>query len=216
MQDRQSPAGKKVIYIQLRRNFRNNVVESHGRAIPFNHENTSRMALDEKEAYDCLQQIEDPLCDQRISCRVQKTNLSIFQCQNVTSIICPYRVKTKPIVVFVLCCLPSIFTFFNQSFYRYNEVCKPGYNFGISGGQRGTGHFTQVVWKASTMLGYGKAEGRRRRMQCTYVVGRYKPQGNFDTGNQDYEKNVLQGSFQRSYCNTISNNPFWDTDVKVL
>lgn len=54
VQDMQSLAGEKVIYIHLGRHFRNNVVESHGRPIPFSHENTSRMALNEKEAYDFL------------------------------------------------------------------------------------------------------------------------------------------------------------------
>lgn len=94
----------------------------------------------------------------------------------------------------------------------YNEVCRPGYNFDRSGYQSGTGHFTQVVWRDSTVLGIGKADSTRNGMKCTYIVGRYKPQGNFDTGNDDYRLNVKKGSFQRSYCNTI-NNPsggFWD------
>ena len=82
-------------------------------------------------------------------------------------------------------------------------MCNPGYDFQISGHQGGAGHFTQVVWKASTVLGIGKADVQRNGMKCTYIVGRYKPLGNFNTGNNDYQKNVLKGSFQKSYCNTI-------------
>ena len=61
-----------------------------------------------------------------------------------------------------------------------------------------------MVWKASTVLGIGKADIQKGRMKCTYIVGRYKPQGNFDTGNNDYQKNVLKGSFQKSYCETVA------------
>ena len=38
---------------------------------------------------------------------------------------------------------------------------------------KGTGHFTQIVWKSSTKLGMGVA-GK-------YVVGRYKEAGNCDS-----------------------------------
>ena len=55
----------------------------------------------------------------------------------------------------------------------YSEVEK--YNFKKGGWQGGTGHFTQVVWKASTELGVGRAESSDG---CTYVVGRYRPAGN--------------------------------------
>ena len=99
---------------------------------------------------------------------------------------------------------------------RYNEVCKPGYHFGRPGSQGGAGHFTQVVWKASTKLGIGKADIQENGMKCTYIVGRYKPQGNFDTGNNDYQNNVLKGSFQSSYCDSLSRNaPFWDKKDKL-
>lgn len=94
----------------------------------------------------------------------------------------------------------------------YNEVCKP-YVFGRPNYQSGTGHFTQVVWKASTKLGIGKADIERSGMKCTYIVGRYKPPGNFNTGNNDYQKNVLEGSFDQSYCETISNSPSWDQNL---
>ena len=63
----------------------------------------------------------------------------------------------------------------------------PGYDFNNPGwnANPGTGHFTQVVWKASTQLGIGKAE----KNGCIYVVGRYSPAGNM--GGQ-YKSNVLK------------------------
>ena len=94
-------------------------------------------------------------------------------------------------------------------------MCSPGYDFERSGYQSGTGHFTQVVWTASAVLGIGKADVERDGMKCTYIVGRYKPLGNFDTGNNDYQKNVFKGSFQKSYCDTLKKNPFWDQKVNV-
>ena len=83
---------------------------------------------------------------------------------------------------------------------RYNEICVPGYTFG-SEGSGGAGHFTQVVWKASKELGIGKAESDEGGMKCTYIVGRYNPAGNMIS---DFAKNVLKGSFDQSYCNTIT------------
>lgn len=51
-----------------------------------------------------------------------------------------------------------------------------------------TGHFTQVVWKASESLGIGFARGRYQGFDdCLFVVGRYKPAGN----SGDYAGNVL-------------------------
>jgi len=43
--------------------------------------------------------------------------------------------------------------------------------------QQGTGHFTQVVWRASTELGIAKAKGVKEG--GTYVVAVYNPAGNF-------------------------------------
>jgi uncharacterized protein YkwD len=42
--------------------------------------------------------------------------------------------------------------------------------------QRGTGHFTQVVWKDTKELGIAKATGKSGG---TYVVANYNPSGNF-------------------------------------
>lgn len=62
----------------------------------------------------------------------------------------------------------------------------------------GAGHFTQVVWKGSTQLGIGKADGMKGNMKCTFIVGRYKPAGNF-IGR--FKNNVLPGKFNRdAYC----------------
>ena len=72
-------------------------------------------------------------------------------------------------------------------FPRYNEI--KDYNFKDPTKSTGvTGHFTQVVWKASTKLGIGKATGTNDGMTCDYVVARYAPAGNM---GGDYEANVL-------------------------
>ncbi|XP_048578797.1 protein PRY1-like isoform X2 [Nematostella vectensis] len=83
----------------------------------------------------------------------------------------------------------------------YNEVCNPGYTFGGKK-ERGTGHFTQVVWKTSTELGFGSASAEQGGMKCTYYVGRYKEAGNQPV---DYDKYVEKGSFDKqSYCPKVS------------
>ena len=71
--------------------------------------------------------------------------------------------------------------------YKYEEMTNPGYDFDNPGwnAKPGTGHFTQVVWKASTQLGIGKEE----KNGCIYVVGRYSPAGNI---MGDFESNVLK------------------------
>ena len=101
-------------------------------------------------------------------------------------------------------------------FSRYNEVCDPGYNFGGASFSGGTGHFTQVVWKGSTVLGIGRAEGTMRGMKCAYIVGRYKPAGNM---MGDFAKNVVKGSFDKgSYCASIprKNRWFFDKNGKAV
>ena len=64
----------------------------------------------------------------------------------------------------------------------------------------GTGHFTQVVWKGSTELGIGKATGKKGTMYCTYIVGRYRPAGNFQG---KFKENVLKGSFEKGMCSKL-------------
>jgi len=97
-------------------------------------------------------------------------------------------------------------------YFRYNEVCSPGYKFYAGSRNRGTGHFTQVVWKESTVLGIGRAESVENGMKCAYIVGRYKPAGNFIG---EYRQNVPKGSFDaNTYCATIDKNGF-DQGVNI-
>ncbi|XP_061165116.1 Golgi-associated plant pathogenesis-related protein 1-like [Saccostrea echinata] len=52
--------------------------------------------------------------------------------------------------------------------------------------QPGTGHFTQVVWKGTTEVGFGKAKSADG---CTvFVCGSYRPPGNM---LGDFENNVF-------------------------
>ena len=53
----------------------------------------------------------------------------------------------------------------------------------------------QVIWKGSTELGIGKAEGKKNGRRYTYIVARYRPAISFDTLN-----NVFKGKFNPSYC----------------
>ena len=59
-----------------------------------------------------------------------------------------------------------------------------GDNLNVSNRLKFAGHFTQVVWKASIILGVGKATSASGRR---YVVARYKPRGNMWRG---YKTNV--------------------------
>ena len=85
--------------------------------------------------------------------------------------------------------------------FRYKEVCKPGYPFDGSV-KRGTGHFTQIVWKESTEFGIGRATGKSKEGKfCTYIVGRYRPPGNF---RGRYKTNVPKGNFTKDVCDKLS------------
>ena len=68
----------------------------------------------------------------------------------------------------------------------YNEIDNPGYDFANPGFSSGTGHFTQVVWKATTHVGFGFATGSDG---WNYVVGRYHPPGNMNMPGF-FEENV--------------------------
>ena len=83
--------------------------------------------------------------------------------------------------------------------FRYKEICSPGYVFG-SEQPGGAGHFTQVVWKKSTKLGIGKAVGKKNGMTCTYIVGRYRPAGNYKS---QFADNVVKGSFNEGKCSDL-------------
>ena len=98
----------------------------------------------------------------------------------------PWRSSFNVIVILVL--------------YRYDEVCKPGYNFASGGFSSGTGHFTQVVWKDSVKLGIGQGKATQNGMQCIYVVGRYDIAGNM---MGEFQDKVLRGNFDQGYCNNL-------------
>lgn len=72
----------------------------------------------------------------------------------------------------------------------YEEVVD--YDYGNPGFSVDTGHFTQVVWKSTTQLGCGVAQGPKtiagRTGTANYVVCHYAPDGN----NGDFPSNVLQ------------------------
>lgn len=73
----------------------------------------------------------------------------------------------------------------------YNEIS--AYNYDVPQFSSGTGHFTQVVWKNSTQLGCGAAQGTKvlngKTYNAYYVVCQYAPAGNI-TGQ--FADNVLR------------------------
>jgi len=73
----------------------------------------------------------------------------------------------------------------------YNEVS--AYNYANPQFASTTGHFTQVVWKASTLIGCGAASGVKTingvKYNAFYVVCQYSPAGNV-TGQ--FADNVLK------------------------
>lgn len=73
----------------------------------------------------------------------------------------------------------------------YDEVSD--YNYANPGFSAKTGHFTQVVWKNSTQLGCGAAQGKANlggtEYNAFYVVCHYAPAGNVQG---QFPQNVLQ------------------------
>ena len=65
----------------------------------------------------------------------------------------------------------------------YQEISQ--YNFNQPGFKSGTGHFTQLVWAATTHLGAAKVT----QGNTSYVVANYSPPGNI-TNTQLFEQNV--------------------------
>ena len=65
----------------------------------------------------------------------------------------------------------------------YDELTKPGYDFAKPGFSKGTGHFTQVVWVGSKILGCGYYKGWTTCRYCDEA-------GNMNTGDA-FKKNVL-------------------------
>jgi hypothetical protein len=68
----------------------------------------------------------------------------------------------------------------------YNE--RPLYNDATPGSQSGTGHFTQVVWKSTTIVGFGLASFTNSTGCYIYATGEYSPNGNY---LNDFAANVL-------------------------
>ncbi|XP_077417145.1 GLI pathogenesis-related 2 [Vanacampus margaritifer] len=66
----------------------------------------------------------------------------------------------------------------------YDEVKK--YSWSSPGFSGNTGHFTQIVWKASTQLGVGMATDGNK----VFVVGQYRPAGNINMSHY-FRENVL-------------------------
>jgi hypothetical protein len=60
------------------------------------------------------------------------------------------------------------------------------YNFGAPGFQKGTGHFTQIVWRGTRVVGCGVASCSGKALW----VCRYAPAGNVVAPGY-FEKNVL-------------------------
>ncbi|EDO30770.1 predicted protein [Nematostella vectensis] len=83
----------------------------------------------------------------------------------------------------------------------YDEICM--YNFKQPGYYSRTGHFTALVWKDTKELGIGTATSKKGRMNCLWVVARYRSGGNFNS-REYFERNVLKGTFRSSYCNNKS------------
>lgn len=50
------------------------------------------------------------------------------------------------------------------------------YTFGVEPKKSGTGHFTQVIWKNSKLLGVGVSRNNKNQ---TFVVCNYDPAGNY-------------------------------------
>lgn len=66
----------------------------------------------------------------------------------------------------------------------YDEITD--YNFNNPGSNMNTGHFTQIVWKDLTNVGFGL--GFSNDGESYFVVANYSPPGNVDG---DFENNVL-------------------------
>lgn len=71
----------------------------------------------------------------------------------------------------------------------YSEIS--AYNFNSPGYSDATGHYTQVVWKSTTMLGMGLGWGLKSSgVNGYYCVGQYSPPGNNVSPGQ-FAANVL-------------------------
>ncbi|XP_068677794.1 uncharacterized protein [Montipora capricornis] len=86
----------------------------------------------------------------------------------------------------------------------YEEACLHDFSKNIF--QNASGHFTQLVWKATETIGVGRAFGEKWGMNCTFIVARYSPKGNVDTEIQ-FRDNVERGTFDPVVFNCSAINP---------
>lgn len=75
---------------------------------------------------------------------------------------------------------------------RYDEACC--HDFSSHDFQNVSGHFSQLVWKATEEIGVGRAFGTKWGMNCTFIVARYKPEGNINS-EAKFKENVENGTF---------------------
>ena len=80
---------------------------------------------------------------------------------------------------------------------RYSKACEKGFDF--NGYKKGVEPFAQLVWKATSFLGMGKAVSNRDGNLCTYIVARYSPEGD----KTSFLENVPKGTFSKDgICNS--------------
>ncbi|WP_187414581.1 CAP family protein [Nonomuraea sp. PA05] len=68
----------------------------------------------------------------------------------------------------------------------YDEIS--GYDFAAAQFKSGTGHFTQLVWKASSKVGIARVAGKPGEYFETYIVFVFEERGNMQG---DFAQNVL-------------------------
>ena len=77
----------------------------------------------------------------------------------------------------------------------YNEIADYNYTTTRSNNaSKPIGHFTQVVWKDTTEVGFGRATVRDGNYDTEFVVARYSPRGNMVVLNfgQEYEEGRVE------------------------
>ena len=56
----------------------------------------------------------------------------------------------------------------------------------------------QIIWKGTSHMGIGRAQGTRLDFPCTFIVARYRPS---KMSAFDVDSNIDRGLFLPSYCN---------------
>ena len=70
----------------------------------------------------------------------------------------------------------------------YGEMYDYDFQTGSSANGRMIGHFTQLVWKSTTQVGFGWAKYRNGDYEYDFVVAQYSPYGNY---RGQYVANVM-------------------------